>query len=88
VIEFADERSRTNSMFRTAHPSVIRAVNVRRAAMGLELITVPGDPSARPIQRRGSPSTWQRLSPAARLAASRQKADAAIARLKRLQFGR
>jgi hypothetical protein len=88
MIEHADERSRTNAMFRSVHPSVISAVNRRRAVMGLELINVPGDPSARPIQRRGGPSTWQRLSPAASLAASRQKAAAAIARLRRVQAGR
>jgi hypothetical protein len=88
MIEFADERSRTNAMFRTAHPSVIRAVNRRRSVLGLEPITVPGDPSARPIQRRGGPSTWQRLSPAARLAASRQTAAAAIAKLRRVQAAR
>jgi hypothetical protein len=88
MIEHADERSRTAAMFRSVHPSVIAAVNRRRAVLGLEPVTVPGDPSARPLQRRGSSSPWLRLSPAARLAASRQKAAAAIARLRRVQAAR
>ena len=88
MIEHADNRSRSAAMFRNCHPSVIAAVNRRRSAMGLELIAVRGDPSARPIQRRGGPSSWPRLSPAARLNASRLTAAAAIARLRRLQAAR
>lgn len=90
MIEFADERSATIGIFQQAHPSVVAAVNRRRAAMGLPAINVRGNPNARPIQRRGStptstPAVAPRLSPQARLAASKQRAAAAIARLRRVQ---
>lgn len=89
MIEYADARSATTAIFRQAHPSVIAAVNRRRAAMGLSPIDVRGNPNARPIQRRGSsptraPAVSPRLSPQARLTASKHRAAAAIARLRRV----
>lgn len=39
------------AMMRRCHPTVIAGINAARRRMGLPLIEVTGDPSARPLQR-------------------------------------
>jgi hypothetical protein len=88
MIEFADHQTASitaplwmERSLRHAHPDIVKKVNARRIAMDLAPVQTRGNPLAPPPRRKQG-------SPRDRLAAAKQTAAAAIARLRRLQATR